>query len=265
MIAQLKGSYYDKTFDYTGVFPQSKDYATSFYDVYAGWSVDSSGSRYYSVQSFTADKNKLTEATPTYGVKPSLFGSTLKSYSSSFVASVNLNGHTLYSNQRTMGHNQGSFIQVTMSSFSTLYGCGAKLHYHNNRAFHNNALYCKVISSSELRIYSNSDVTFTGTLIITFATSSIPSSTNIQLHLYDKYNSGTDYGRSVSVSTTISNNPSQSILPPTNIQWRRQAYRERRTSSAPSRLILNNNYQYVSSYSMSSHSVNTSASNGIIF
>ena len=148
----------------------------------------------------------------------SIYGSTLRSYSTSFTLKVNLNGHTLFSNQRTTGHFTGSFIQVTATSFSTLYGCGAHLHYQNQRSFTNNAIYCMVISNTVLKVWSNADLYFTGELIITFSTSSVPSSSTIRFELFDKYKSSSDYGRSVYVETTISNNPSGvSILPPTNI------------------------------------------------
>ena len=111
-----------------------------------------------------------------------------------------------------------------------------------------------VISSTVLKIFSNSDLTFTGKLIVTFSTSSVPSSTTITVELYDKYVSGSDYGRSVRVQQTITNNPGYTILANTNIKWRRMAYRQLRTDAAPLRLTLNNNYQYVSVYSTTSNS-----------
>ena len=154
-----------------------------------------------------------------------IYGSTLQSYTSPFVLAINLNGFTLYSNQRTQGQNTGSFIQITVSSFTTLYGCGAYLEYQNRRAFFNNAIYCAVVSSTIIRIYSNADIVFTGKLVVTLSTSSVPSSTTFIFELFDKYKSGGNYGRSVYVNTTISNNPSYTILPSTNIEWRRMAYK----------------------------------------
>jgi hypothetical protein len=82
--------------------------------------------------------------------------------------------------------------------------------------------------------------------------------------LFDKYINGADYAKSVQVSQTITNNPSYSILPSTSIKWRRMAYKQLRTDLAPWRVILNNNYQYVSVWSTSSNSVNTTASTGFI-
>lgn len=181
-----------------------------------------------------------------------IYGSYLNSYSSPFVLSINLNGHTLYSNQRTVGPFKGSFIQVQASGFSGIFGCGAYLYDNNKPAFFNNALYCLVQNSNTLKIWSNSDVTFTGRLIVTMSTSSVPSSTTFYFTLYDKYISGSDNGISVYTSTTLSNNPSgHTILPSTNIFWRRQAYKQLRTDAAPLRMTVNNNFQYVSAYSMS--------------
>ena len=126
IVAQPKGSVSTNTFDYTGTFPQSKDVTSSFYSGYCGWTRGGTGN-YYAEYTWTANSGYLSEATPTYGVAVPIYGSTLVSYSSPFVIAINLNGHALYSNQRTTGQNTGSFIQITASSFSTLYGCGAYL------------------------------------------------------------------------------------------------------------------------------------------
>ena len=151
-MAQRKGSQSITTFDYTATFPQSKDMASSpYYSGYIGWT-RGGASTYYSEYTWSYSSSMLTQATPTYGVTVPIYGSTLKSYSSPFVVAVDLNGHTLYSNQRTVGPNTGSFIEVTASSFTTLYGCGVYLEYSNIRAYYNNALYCKVISSQVMKI-----------------------------------------------------------------------------------------------------------------
>ena len=140
------------------------------------------------------------------------------------------------------------------------------LHYKNQRSFHNNALYCVIESSTVLKVYSNADLTFTGEVLITFSTNSFPSSSTFTFELYDKYKSSSDYGRSVVVSTSITNNPSGvTILPSTNVDWRRMAYRQRRTDASAFRVTAKNNYPYVTVYSTSSNSVNYTASNAIIF
>ena len=102
--------------------------------------------------------------------------------------------------------------------------------------------------------------------MVTFSTGSNPSSSTITFELYDKYISSSDYARSVYVTTSFSNNPSGvTILPPTDIYWRRMAYKQLRTDAGPLRVVLRNNYEYVTAYNTSSNSVSTSTSNGIIF
>lgn len=94
----------------------------------------------------------------------------------------------------------------------------------------------------------------------------MPTSTTFTFELYDKYISGSDYARSVVTTTTISNNPTGvTVLPNTNILWRRMAYKQLRSDAGPLRVTLNNNFQYVSTYNTTSNSVSTTASNGIIF
>jgi hypothetical protein len=111
------------------------------------------------------------------------------------------------------------------------------------------------MTSTQIKIWSNSDLTFTGKLLITLATSSVPASTTFTFELYDKYISSTDYGRSVYVQQTITDNPSSvTVLPSTNILWRRMTYKQLRTDAGPLRVTINNNYQYVSVYNMASNS-----------
>lgn len=225
MIARYNSSTNNISFSYNALFPDSKDAASSFYKYYVGFTAG--GYSYYKcINSTTSTSGYLSPATPTYGVNISIYGSYLKTYSSPFVLSVNLDGKTLYSNQRTVGPFIGSYIKLQASGFSSISGCGAYLEYNNKPAFFNNALYCLVTSSDTLKIWSNSDVAFTGNLIITFSTTSVPSSTTFNFTLYDKYISGADYAISVDTSATLSNNPTgYTILQPTNILWRRQAYK----------------------------------------
>lgn len=247
------GSTSTATFNYNALFPQSKDSGSS-YNRYIGWTRGSYSS-YYSIDSTSKTSGNMSEATPSYDVTVPIYGHTVKTYSTLFVVSVDLNGFKLYSNQRTSGPFEGSFIKLTTSSFSALFGCGAYLYEANKPVFANNAIYCKVISSTVINIWSNYDIAFTGKLIITLSTSSVPSSTTFTFELYDRYISSSDYGRSVYVTKTISNNPgSYSMLPSTSIVWRRMAYKQLRTDSGPVRITLNNNYQYVSVYNMSTNS-----------
>ncbi len=250
MVAQSSASTSLMTFSYTALFPDSKDIASSFYTYYIGFTAGGYN-YYYSIHSTTSNSNYLSSATPTRGVAVPIYGSSLNTYTSPFVLSIDLSGKTLYSNQRTVGPFKGSFIQVQASGFSAIFGCGAYLQYDNKPAFFNNALYCLVQNSNTLRIWSNSDITFNGNLIVTMSTSSVPSSTTFLFWLYDKYISASDYAISVYTSNTLSNNPTGvTILQPTNIVWRRQVYKQLRTDAAPLRLTLNNNFQYVSAYNM---------------
>ena len=59
LVAQRMWSGSSNTFDYTGVFPESKDASSSFYSGYVGWrsSYDSS---YYSVNNWTYSQNYLS-------------------------------------------------------------------------------------------------------------------------------------------------------------------------------------------------------------
>ena len=64
------------------------------------------------------------------------------------LSSVNLNGKTLYSNKRNYGQYQGSFMRLTMSGFSSLFGCGATL--SNRLASLTAPFYCEVKTSNTL-------------------------------------------------------------------------------------------------------------------
>jgi hypothetical protein len=265
MIARYNGYTSSMTFSYTALFPDSKDAAGSFYNYYIGWTVGDY-SWYYSIYSTSSNSGYLSSATPSYSATVPIYGSYLNSYSSPFVLNINLNGQTLYSNQRTSGPFRGSFIQIQASGFSGIYGCGAYLYSNNKPAFFNNALYCLVQNSNTLKIWSNSDLTFTGQLVVTLSTSSVPSSTTFYFSLYDKYISSSDYGISVYTSTALSNNPTgYTILPPTNILWRRQAYKQLRTDAAPYRITVNNNFEYVSAYNMGATAEDTANSHGLVF
>lgn len=211
-------------------------------------------SRYDCVSAGNDDSSKLKYATPTYNVAVPVYGNTLQGSNTPFVISANLNGFILHSNQRKTGPFIGSYMKVVASGFSTLYGCGAYLHYNNNPVWANNAIYCQIISSNTLKITSNFDIPLTGTFVITLSTDSVPSTTTFTLTLYEKYISSSDYAISVQVSSTKSDSPgSYTLLPSTNVLWRRQTYKQLQTASGPLRVTLNNNFQYVSQYVMSSN------------
>jgi hypothetical protein len=116
-------------------------------------------------------------------------------------------------------------------------------------------------------VYSNADWTFTNFLYISFYTDNVPASTTYTLRLYDKFYSGSNNGLVVAVSGSFGRTVSASFttLPPTSIRWRRPTFRQLRNDAGPVKLILNNNYQYVSTYSMSTNSESSSSDGIIIF
>jgi hypothetical protein len=138
--------------------------------------------------------------------------------------------------------------------------------YNNpSPSWSNNALYCIIQSNTQINIYSNADWSFTGQLYITFETDSVPSSSTYTFYLYDRYTSGSDNGLAVSTSGTFGRTVSGSYttLQPTSINWRRQTYKDVRSDAGPVKLTLNNNYQYVSTYSISSNA-EASSSDAIV-
>lgn len=93
----------------------------------------------------------------------------------------------------------------------------------------------------------------------------MPTSSTFTFELYDKYVSGSNYGRSVYVQTTINDNPtSVTVLPSTSIQWRRMAYYQLRTDAGALRLTFSNTYQYVSTYNTATNSINEASSSGMV-
>ncbi len=64
---------------------------------------------------------------------------------------------------------------------------------------------------------------------------------------------------SILTATTFSG----TALPSTSIRWRRTTYKDIRSDAGPIKIALNNNYQYVSTYKISTNSED-SASDGIV-
>ena len=126
VVAQWSGTTSAIRFNGTAYFPPADDQASSFYSTYIGWT--DTGSEYYRhIWSTTRSTSILSGDTPTYSYTPAIFGSDLSGYSSTFLVSVNMNGKTLYSNKRDYGHFKGSFLRLTMSGFTEIYGCGVTL------------------------------------------------------------------------------------------------------------------------------------------
>jgi hypothetical protein len=93
--------------------------------------------------------------------------------------SVSLSGFILYSNYRSGGAGfVGSFMRLTMSGFTSIYGCGAFLWSNSVPTWLNNAIYCTITNSNQLNIFSNADLALNDILYITINTASLPTSTN---------------------------------------------------------------------------------------
>jgi len=255
LVAQTNGNAYYMTLSATLTFPQSREYSGAYYITYMGWTYNGFG-YYYCQRTDTLDGSYLTASTPTIGYSPSIYGSNLNGYSTSMTISVNLNGYPFYSNQRSQTNNpfSGSFMLLTMSGFSTINGCGAFFYNGPTPIWANNALYCVIQNSNSLKIYTNADLTISGTMYITLNTDALPSSTSYIFELYDRYVSSTNYGRSVYTSGSFGRSASgYTLLQPNNIKWRRQTYKQLRYDNGPIRLTLNNNFQYVSNYDMTAN------------
>ena len=81
--------------------PPSNDQDSNYYKLYTAWGTQSSSEEYYrKVYSSNRDKTQLSPSTPTLAGQQGIFGSILKSYGTTLVFLVDLNGRTLYSSKR---------------------------------------------------------------------------------------------------------------------------------------------------------------------
>ena len=226
----------------TTIMAPSDDVDTNFYNVYAAMAHTSS-ERYYGISSSSQGSSYLSPEAPTYSYSTGLYGSNLGGLPSSFIVSIDMNGNSIYSMDTDYGGYQGSFIKLTLTGFTSLFGCGATL---SDRPLSFSApFYCEVISSTVIYVYAKEDISMTGTLYITFYTNSVPNSVTYRLQLFDKYISGSDYAISVDKSATFARSTSHTLVQSTSILWRRQTFKELRLADGPKRIIFNNNFQYV--------------------
>jgi len=160
----------------------------------------------------------------------------------------------------------GSLMRLTMTGFTSIYGCGAFLWGNPVPTWLNNGIYCTLQGNNQIYIYTNADLSITDTLYITFNTNSLPASTTYTFELFDRYiNSGSSYGRSIYTQGSFARSCGvYTLLPPTNIKWRRQAYKQLMTGSGPIRFTLNNNFQYVSTYNMAANAESNSSDSIVI-
>jgi hypothetical protein len=244
-------------------FPQSQEASSANYNTYLGWTNADGYTSYANTWSGSLTPSYLTGAAPTFGLTTAIYSTSVYTSKSLMTAAADLTGFTLYSNQRTQGSFSGSYISLSLGSFSTLYGCGAMVYNTPSPIFSNNALYCIIYSSSEIRVYSNADVNFTSYMYITFYTDNAPSYSDLSFQLFDKFYSWSNYGLVVnSPSSFTATTFSGTVLPPTSVLWRRTTYKDIRSDAGPIKIALNNNYQYVSNYQMSTNS-ESSSSDGI--
>ena len=106
--------------------PPSKDAWIGYYYTYIAWAIDSDR-RYYHHYGWNRAQSRLVASTPAYSYAPTPFGSNLYGYASGFTISVNLNGWTLYGSKREEGQYKGSQMELSLSGFTNLYGCGVTL------------------------------------------------------------------------------------------------------------------------------------------
>ena len=125
IVAQYSGSTYTIRLADNTYYPPSVDSSSSYYTWLINYGVQNA--RYYHTWSSSHSSGQIYPATATYALSPTLYGSTLSGYPSAYIVSANLNGKTLYSNRRNYGEYQGSFIRLTLSGFTSLFGCGATL------------------------------------------------------------------------------------------------------------------------------------------
>ncbi len=149
-------------------------------------------------------------------------------------------GKKMYSTSRNYGQYQGSFIKVTFSSLTNLKGCSATLKARPvNMDF---PFYCEVISNSEINIFSRNDITITDYIYFTVYTAGLPASSTYTVELFDKYISSSNNARSFAISGTLGRSKgAYTTVDPTQILWRRPAYKEYQITSGPVRFTFKNN------------------------
>lgn len=142
LVAEIVGYTYTQTLSGYYNFPQSDDAASSFYGYYMGWTASHGWNYYTNVISSSLNPGYLSPATPSLTIGPAIYSNTVQYTKSLMTVAINLNGYNLYSNQRTQGPYYGSYISLTLNSFTTLYGCGVVLYNTPSPVWTNNALYC---------------------------------------------------------------------------------------------------------------------------
>jgi hypothetical protein len=146
LVAQINGHTNAVTLSRTQKYPESYESDAGKYTTYVGWTYGGF-STYRDIWTGSLTQNFFTPDSVSSGIVPAVYSTFLRYGKPLISLAVQLNGYTLYSNQRTKGPNFGSFIQLTLNDFTSIYGCGASVRNVLNPQWNNNALYC-IISSS---------------------------------------------------------------------------------------------------------------------
>lgn len=146
LVAQIVGSTNAVTFAGTLSYPESYEYDSGKFTIYVGWTYGGFSS-YRDIWTGTLTQSYLTPDSVSSGISPAIYSTFLRYGKPLISLAVQLNGYTLFSNQRTKGPNYGSFIQLVLSGFTSIYGCGVSIKNRLNPQWNNNALYC-IISSA---------------------------------------------------------------------------------------------------------------------
>lgn len=126
MIAQWGGSTGSIRLQGNTNFPPSDDNLASYYSQYWGVSYYPEIRTVFNRAS-SRDSSIISPTNPGSSISATIYGSTLAGLPSGYLFSINLNGRTLFSNQRNFGEYQGSFIRLILSGFTSLFGCGATI------------------------------------------------------------------------------------------------------------------------------------------
>jgi hypothetical protein len=133
------------TFSGTVIFTASRDNSASYYNSYYAWSI---AGYYYDVYNSVFNKAYISDSSKALAYIPTMYGNDLATYPTSFIFTINANGFTLYSNKLTYGQQKSSFIRLTLTGFTSLFGCGVSLS-NRVRSF-TSPFYCEVKSVTSL-------------------------------------------------------------------------------------------------------------------
>lgn len=248
----------------TATLPNSREYFSTNLNVYAAWSYHYNQGVYYYITAPGRDLSNLYADAPSLSSAPSLLSSNLPTMSATQVFSVAMGGYTFYGvNKRAAW--VGSYATMVISSL-TISGCA--VWFSDQTDIINDAVFC-TFSGSTATITTRYDVASSGTLYLVIQTGSVPTSYTATFTLYDKYRGASDYSITMSRSVGFGRGSqgSLTLLAPSKVVFRRQAYRQLRTDMSPLIYRFSNAFDYVynETSSTSSHNLvlNYPAASGI--